>query len=256
MGEGEKLVRMTLSDATEKYGKPRKIFDLMIDDEPYPVYSIDGYEHPNGKWNGCPDTWWLDLSEPPVKGEITPEKELIPYVDKGVNRICWEVRFKQKNYAKFKWDDWNISSSGQCQIYANGKLIYSFGSRSVDYALAKAQYMMVNLTEHPFNFFNPGEEKGRKIWYYGLPAIIEPGYDPGNIRVVPDYTDIDQDSWWDLYKVRSHPIDLKKPKQEEENYSDKQDREMDEDRFNETREYGTINHGDALWDGMINWFRK
>jgi hypothetical protein len=31
---------------------------------------------------------------------------------------------------------------------------------------------------------------------------------------------------------------------------------MDEDDFNETKDYGVINHGDALWDGMINWFRK
>ena len=51
MAEGEKLVRMTLSAAAEKYGKARKIFDIMIDDKPYSVYSIDGYEHPNGRWN-------------------------------------------------------------------------------------------------------------------------------------------------------------------------------------------------------------
>ena len=256
MEEGEKLIRMTLSEATEKYGNPRKIFDIMIDDKPYPVYSIDGYEHPNGKWNGCPATWWLDFSDPPIKGEITPERELLPYVDKGVNRICWEIRFKQKNYAKFKWDDFDIRSNGSCQIYANGKQVYSFGSRSVDYALAKAQYMMVNLMEHPYNFINSEEEKGRKIWYYGLPATVEPSYHPGEIKVAPDYTNIDQEKWWDLYKIRSRPIDLEKDNPEEENYTDKQDREMDEDNFNETKDYGVINHGDALWDGMINWFRK
>ena len=223
MAEGEKLVRMTLSAAAEKYGKPRKIFDIMIDDKPYPVYSIDGYE-------------------------------LLPYVDKGVNRICWEIRFKQKNYAKFKWDDFDIRSNGSCQIYANGKQVYSFGSRSVDYALAKAQYMMVNLMEHPYNFLNPTEEKGRKIWYYGLPAIVEPGYEAGNIKVVPDYTDIDQEKWWEQYQIRKNPIDL--PKDDEEWETERQDREMDEEDFRETKSYGTINHGDALWDGMIKWFRK
>jgi hypothetical protein len=256
MEETTKLVRMTLSEAGKKYGKPRKIFDIMIDDKPYPVYSIDGYEHPNGKWNGCPDTWWLDYSEHPIKGGITPESDLVPYVDKGVNRICWEIRFKQSNYSKFKWDDWDIRSSGQCQIYANGKQVYSFGSRSVDYALAKAQYLMVNLMEHPYNFLNPEEERGRKIWYYGLPATIEPGYTRGDISIVPDYSDIEQEEWWDLYKLRSHHVNIKKSNPEEENYTEKQDREMDEDRFNETKEYGVINHGDALWDGMIEWFRK
>ena len=254
MQETAKLVRMTLSAAAEKYGKPRKIFDIMIDDMPYPVYSIDGYEHPNGKWNGCPDTWWLDYSDHPIKGEITPEKELVPYIDKGVNRICWEVRFKQKNYSKFKWDDWDIRSSGQCQIYANGNQIYSFGSGSVEYALAKAQYLMVNLMEHPYNFINPEEERGRKIWYYGLPATIEPGYDRGNIKVCPDYTQMDQDQWWEQYQIRKNPIDL--PKGDEEWETERQDREMDEEDFRETKSYGTINHGDALWDGMIKWFRK
>jgi hypothetical protein len=254
MEEKTKLIRMTLSAAAEKYGNPRKIFDIMIDDRPYPVYDIDGYEHPHGKWNGCPDTWWLDFSDPVVKGEINPEKDLVPYIDEGVNRICWEVRFKQKNHAKYKWDEWDIRSSGQCQIYANGNEIYSFGSRSADYALAKAQYLMVSLMEHPYNFINPDQEKGRKIWYYGLPATIEPMYDSGNIMVYPDYTDIDPKKWWEQYQIRKNPIDLAKSGEEQEKERD--DRELDEEHFNETKDCGKINHGDALWDGMINWFRK
>ena len=115
---------------------------------------------------------------------------------------------------------------------------------------------MVNLMEHPYNFLNPEEERGRKIWYYGLPATIEPGYTQGDIKIAPDYSDIEQEEWWDLYKLRSHHVNIKKSNPEEENYTEKQDREMDEDRFNETKEYGVINHGDALWDGMIEWFRK
>jgi hypothetical protein len=254
MEENVKVIPMTLSQAREKFGKVRKAFDIIIDDKPYVVYDIDGYEHPNGKWNGTPTSWWLDFSSPAVKGGITPERELIPYVDKGVNRICWEIRFKQSNYAKHKWDEWSIRSSGQCQIYANGKLIYSFGSHDVSYALSKAQYMMVNLMEHPYNFINSEEEKGRKIWYYGLPAIVEPGYDPGNIKVCPDYTQMDPEKWWEEYQIRKNPIDL--PKDEEERETERQDREMEEESFQETRDYGVINHGDALWDGMINWFRK
>ena len=68
--------------------------------------------------NGCPDTWWLDYSDYKETidedGDIQePEiNELTPYIDKGVNRICWEVRFKQHNYMKYKWDDWNLRSGG------------------------------------------------------------------------------------------------------------------------------------------------
>jgi hypothetical protein len=31
---------------------------------------------------------------------------------------------------------------------------------------------------------------------------------------------------------------------------------MDESDVDEHKRYGSINHGDAFWDGMINWFRK
>jgi len=261
--------RLTLQQAQEKFLKKNdetgrvygvnKIFDLMIDDRLYAVYDIDGYEHPNGHWNGTPKTWWLDYSDyHPVDEDDEEEgenfepriRELIPYVDKGVHRICWEIRYKQRNTVKYKWDDFDVRNGGSCEIYANGKLIYSFFSRSVDFGLAKAQYMMVNLMEHPYNFLNPEEEKGRKIWYYGLPATIEPGYDPGNIRVVPDYTDISKENWWKEYYIRKNPILVQTDGQS------MSDKEMDDEHFAETRDYGTINHGDALWDGMINWFRK
>jgi len=41
---------LTLEQAKVKY-KPRKIFDILIDDKPYTVYDIQEYEHDYGKWN-------------------------------------------------------------------------------------------------------------------------------------------------------------------------------------------------------------
>ena len=61
MRSNEDKKELTLSQALEKYGvkkentvgmKPHKIFDIMIYDDLYPVYSIEGYEHEYGKWNG------------------------------------------------------------------------------------------------------------------------------------------------------------------------------------------------------------
>jgi hypothetical protein len=261
--------RLTLQQAQEKFLKRndesgkvtgvRKIFDLMIDDRLYAVYDIDGYEHPNGHWNGTPKTWWLDYSDyHPVDEDDEEEgeefepriRELIPYVDKGVHRICWEIRYKQRNTVKYKWDDFDVRNGGSCEIYANGKLIYSFFSRSVDFGLAKAQYMMVSLMEHPYNFLNSEEEKGRKIWYYGLPATIEPGYDPGNIRVYPDYTDISHENWWKNYYTRKTPVIIQT---DDESLEDLED---ESHRLREDRDTGWINHGDAMWDGMIDWFRQ
>jgi len=31
---------------------------------------------------------------------------------------------------------------------------------------------------------------------------------------------------------------------------------MDKERFEETKDYGEINHGSVFYDGMINWFRN
>jgi hypothetical protein len=261
--------RLTLEQAKAKFSKVdeksgriygvRKAFDILIDDKPYTVYDINDYEHPNGHWNGTPKTWWLDYSDyKPVDEDDEEEgedfqpriRELIPYVDKGVHRICWEIRYKQKNTVKYKWDDFDVRNGGSCQIYANGKLIYSFFSRSVDFALAKAQYMMVQLLEHPYNFLEQEDNNGRKIWYYGLPATVKVGYEPGNIRVVPDYTDISPETWWKEYYIRKNPVIVQTDSESME------DKRMDDESFAETKDYGEINHGDALWDGMINWFRK
>ena len=247
---------LTLEQAKEKYN-PCKIFDILIRDKPYTVYSIEGYDHEYGKWNGCPTTWWLDYSEYTETidddGDIQePEiNELIPYIDKGVNRICWEVRFKQHNYMKYKWDDWNLRSGGKCDLYANGKLVYSFFSRDMNHALSTAQTMEWKLLEHPYNFLNPEEDHGRKIWYYGLPATIRnTSFNPGEIGIVPDYSYMTESEWWGELKKRKTNITP-------EDYKKTDDDLMYDDNFEEDRRFSTwINHGDAFWDGMINWFRN
>lgn len=218
--------------------KNRKAFDILIDDKPCPVWDLPDYEHENGKWNGTPTTWWLQYQD-----------ELIPYVDKGVHRICWEICYKQTNHTKYKWDDWDVRSSGRCTIKANGKEIYSFGSSDLGYALGKAQALCIELMEHPYNFLDQNSEEGRKIWYYGLPASISVNdHHPGEISIVPDLENIDENTWWKKYSERKKPI---LPVSEER----EQDIIMDEENDEEWRGFGRIGHGDALWDGMINWFR-
>lgn len=212
-------------------------FDIQIDDKICHVWNIPGYEHENGKWNGSPATWWLEYND-----------SLIPYVDKGVNRICWEINYKQKNTVKLKWGDYDIRNGGTCTMKANGKEVYSFFSRDAVWALTKASTLMVKLIEHPYNFINPEKEEGRKIWYYGLPAKISPSkFNPGEIKIIPDHsTGISKDSWWDLYMERKNPVDVNK---------DGEDFLMDKESTEEWKSYGEIGHGDPLWDGMINWFR-
>lgn len=216
-------------------GKKSLAFQILINDEAHNIWDIPGYEHENGKWNGCPTTWWLER-----------EGMLYPYVDKGVNRICWEINYKQTNSVKFKWDDLDVRSNGKCTMKANGKIVYQFNSRTPEPAFAKAQTLLYELLEHPYNFLDQEKEKGRKIWYYGLPAQIKPSHMPGEISVVPEYSsDLKKEDWWRLYRERSRPIKL--PGVKEDTFDHNYDEEWED--------YGTIGHGDALWDGMINWFR-
>ena len=114
-------------------------------------------------------------------------------------------------------------------------------------ALANAHVMTEKLLYHVYDFINPENDNGRKIYYYGLPAIIKTGYRPGEITVHPDYEKIPADRWWEIYSGRRTPA---------EDLGSKEDREMDESDVEDHKRYGSINHGDAFWDGMINWFRK
>lgn len=122
-------------------------------------------KHENGKWNGTPEDWWLNIG--------TAEKpEWIPWVDKCVNRVCWSVSLKTGNYTKSKWDEISVNPSGGAEIFCNGRKVYEFGGWDIDYLFSKANYLIKQMSEHPFNFANPDDEVGRKIWYYGQPATI------------------------------------------------------------------------------------
>lgn len=246
---------LTLQQAKDQFGEDniRKIFEIQIYEKMYPVYSIEGYEHNLGKYNGCPDTWWLDYSvyHSDNDDEEPTMRELIPYIDKGVHRVCWRVDYEQHNSTKYKWDEWDIRNGGICKIYANGKPVYKFHYRDLEGALAAASNKINEMVEHPFNFINPEEENGRKIWYYGLPAKIQLGYEPGEIKIEPDYSYMSSKQWWDELEKRQTNITPKEIDEEDDD-----DIKIEKQYFEESKDYGIINHGDAFYDGMIKWFRK
>ncbi len=257
---------LTYHEACEKFGKDefgrsnvRKIFEIRIGDKNYQVYSIEGYSHLLGKYNGQPETWWLDWSDYEETtnqfGEVEAPiiRELIPYIDNGVHRVCWGIHYSQFNSTKYKWDEWDIRSGGKCTISANGKEVYKFFYREMKGALAHAQVKIDEMLDHPYNFLNPEEEEGRKIWYYGLPAKILLGYETGEIRIQPDFEYMTQNDWWDeLEKRRTNVYPKKRVFVDDEESME----ELDKEHFAEHRDYGSINHGSAFYDGMINWFRK
>jgi hypothetical protein len=137
-------------------------------------------------------------------------------------------------------------------MWCNKKLIYSFGTggKNLDFAFAKIQYLQVIINEHPYNFFEPETEIGRKICWYGLPATILNGYEPGEIRIKPDYTaGLSKELWWKELKNRKS---IYTNKTEDNLDMDEIEKEYDDEYENSD----VINWGDALSDEHIYWFRK
>ena len=232
--------QMKIKEAQSKFSRCREAFKILIGEREHQIWDIEDYEHDYGKLNNETPTYWLE----------TEDGTLEPYIRTGSHRICWEINYKQTNSAKHKWGSTDLRGNGTCIIKANGKPVYSFGSSSLEYALSKAQSLVVELREHCYNFINPEEEKGRKIWYYNLPATIQPSdYHPGEIRICPDYVGEFEGrknhwKWWDEYHKRSR-------------YGEsEEDEEFDKEHLAEYRGSGSINHGNALFDGNIRWFRK
>jgi hypothetical protein len=235
---------------------PRKVFEVVIENRTYDVYNIEGKEHdgPNGEIK----TWWLyyggQLSK--ASGEV-----LIPPIDSphwkpwhvSIERLNWDISFKQITTTKYKWDHLNFRSHTTCEMRCNGKLVYEFGttggSRGMSFAMAKAQYLETILCEHPFDFLNPDRMQGRKICWYGLPATVRVrnGERKWEIDIIPDYSDaLNQEEWWAMLKSRKANFTAPDPDH------DPLEAEYEADTLRD----GYIRWGDALSDQHIYWFRK
>lgn len=233
---------------------PRKIFTVLIHKKEYDVYSIDGKEHEG--FNDVPKTWWLYYTDRLPEGLIPPvdSDSWKPYSNSILRRL-WDIRITQKNNSKEKWGDTNFGNHTNVEMWCNNKLVYSFGTggKYLDFAMAKIQYLQVILSEHPYNFFEPESENGRKIFWYGLPATIRVKHNTWEISVVPDYTaGLTQEEWWKELKRRESKV----CENSKLDGFDKQLDEMQEEDFKESMSDGYINWGDALSDQHINWFRR
>jgi len=228
-----------------------KVFEVMIYSKYYDVFDIDGKEHEG--YNDIPKTWWLYNSERLPAG-LTPPIDS-PHWEpfrKSISRRVWSISFKQGNTTKEKWGETQYSNYTGVEMICNGKPVYSFGTtggdRGLTFGMAKAQHLIVMMEEHPFNFFNPESENGRKIYWKGLPASIRTKSHPGEIGVVPDYTcGLSKEEWWRELLRREKKIPAKK----DEDWA-----AIEEEDLRESMSSDYINWGDALSDGHIDWFRK
>lgn len=229
----------------------RKIFTVIIHEKEYDVYGIEGKEHEG--LNGEPKSWWLYYADRLPQGMLPPiDSDSWEPWSSQITRHLWDIRFRQVNSIKEKWNSTNFRNTTIVEMCCNNKLVYQFstwGNREgLSYAMSKVHYLQVQMSEHPYNFFNPEEERGRKIWWKGLPATVQPRERDGwEIKIYPDYTaGLSKEQWWK---------ELAKKEEKVTSVPDENSEDDLEDR-NEAIGDGYINWGDALSDQHINWFRK
>ncbi len=226
---------------------PRKAFTVIIRNKEYDVFDIEGKEHEG--YNNTINTWWLYYSERLPDTLVPPHDSdnWKPYCV-GTLRRLWEIKIKQSNSTKEKWGETQFSNHTSVEMWCNNKLVYAFGSggNHLDFAMAKVQYLQVMMQEHPYNFFEPEKENGRKICWYGLPATVKVKTDGWEIAVIPDYTTgLSREEWWKEYANRKSKYG-----------KDDDFTEMEQEDFLEDKQIDYINWGDALSDQHIDWFRN
>jgi hypothetical protein len=224
----------------------RKVFEVVISDKSYDVFDIPSREHAG--LNDTVKTWWVYYADRLPDGMLPPiDSDSFKPLDSSINRMLWEFRIKQRNYSKEKWGDTDFRNSTRVEMLCNNKPVFSFSttgtSSGLAFAMGKIQYLQVALAEHSYNFFETESENNRKIFFLGLPAFVRPSTEPGEIGIVPDYSQIPKEVWWKEFKNRNECL-TKVPEED------------DIDIFEE--DYGSdfINWGSALSDGKIDWFRK
>ena len=142
-------------------------WDIDVNGVKYDLYRIPGFAHTIGGKYGIYDLWACP------RGETPTNKNLIEY--RSYHACRWGFRVNANHYIKTKWDETSINSRVVCTITRNDKDFYTFNTRDIDYAIAKAQTLLVELSEFPISFHSKnyiGKIIGRKIYYNHTPAII------------------------------------------------------------------------------------
>jgi len=143
------------------------VFKTVVNDRIQEVWRRNE-SHPQGEINNRDSHLWLRQTF-----EDTDDVDWVPWIGIGTNRPCFEIKLVQGNRTKCKWGETRINGTGWAEIFCNKTKVYEYGFRDIEYGLARAQVLISDMTEHPFNFMDPESEIGRKIRYYEQPAVID-----------------------------------------------------------------------------------
>ena len=175
------------------------ITDVIIRGSKYQLWELNDREpHSLGTMNGESGTLWVKDIDATFK-EI--DDEWIPWLDMSSNRDCWGIFIKDGNSIKYKWDSYKIDKHTSVDIQLNNKTVYEINGRDFDWCYNESRSKIYKLKELIYTFNvnlkNPEKEIGRKIFYKGMPAIIDRIFTSGTMSIKADYSNIEKEFWWD-----------------------------------------------------------
>jgi hypothetical protein len=126
------------------------------------------------------------------------DDEYVPYIDENCNRINWEISIKNGNYiSTFKdSEEKYIDGFTNISLKVNNKEYYSLICNNIDEGFNKIRNIIYKLEKLPIDYYEPYKTHGKKIYYKGLPAIIEMILENGHLIIKPDCIEKDLKTWW------------------------------------------------------------
>jgi hypothetical protein len=170
LGDKLKEPEINLIDKTidlSKFELDKYDWDVDVNGNKYDLYRIPGFVHTISGKRGANDLWCCPHGETPTVDN------LIEY--NGASGCRWGFNVSDKHYIKNKWNETSVWKNVKCTITRNDEDFYTFFTRDIEYAIAKAQKLIVDLSEFPIPFHDRNwkdELIGRKIFYQRTPAII------------------------------------------------------------------------------------
>lgn len=184
------------------------------------VYSIIGFPHSIGGRMGVNELYCCP------RGEKLSIDNIMCFSGESCN---FDLSFESKNYHKSKWDEDRIEHIYKCTIFRNKNPFYTLSSHKLDYLMAKAHILLIEIGEHavPFHFINYEKEIiNRRIMWKNTPCIIIDYFINNNLIIVPDFNEISPEEFIKITKL-------------DREYYDSNDYSFPEDLFAKS----------------INWFR-
>lgn len=158
-------------------------WDAMTNSTLLDVYCIPGFYHSIGGRKGLNDLYCCNRGK-----ELTIEN-IMPFSGEACK---WDIEFISNNYYKNSYSSEGIEHNHRLNILRNNSPFYTLSSYSLDYLMAKAKLLMVEIEEHPISFQMKNYEKeiiNRKILWKQCPSIIVQYSQSCNMVIIPDGTE-------------------------------------------------------------------